>query len=162
MRIIVALIGGMLVLPEGKALGQSAADTSGVELVAARHAVTRHGSGPMRVGLEPRIAWSGSAPATLTSVTRSPRRQQALAQGLSASSTPRTQAVQCERRVCRMAGIDLLLTISEPVFSHDSATMSVTAESVRSGRMAYETIEVALTRDGATWKVSGVTQLGIS
>ena len=133
------------------ACAQQSTDIQNVELAAARYMIARHDGVSIRI--DPVFAKAGTAPGVRTTVRRPSHRNRLLTDSL--------DAVISDRRTVD----SVYLLLSEPLIDEQQATVSVTATyPVGANRsiMSYETLELTFRRQGRTWQVERVVQLGIS
>jgi hypothetical protein len=150
------------------AMGQeSAGEISTLERLAVRAAVERHVgslSQSHRVAIDPMIVYADEAPGDRNVSRRDVSRHAALTQELQARTLPRDSVIDCHARPCQLREIDVYATLAEPVITGSTAKVTVTTllqTNTRRG-MQYVTVNVLFEKQGATWKVSGFEQLGIS
>jgi hypothetical protein len=76
----------------------------------------------------------------------------------------REEAFVCENGRCRLVNAEVFISLSEPQIVENTARITITIETPghRPGRGYYETVDVTLVRHGRDWKVSNISQLGIS
>ena len=135
-----------------------------IELAAGRAMLTHNlATGP--VALDPRYAIPDRAPTFGDrSLPRAVHRTAALAKALAASIRT-AEAVQACTAPCPLVGVGAHLTMSTPVISGRTATITVTLlQSSADGRQRvyYETVQMMLSRSSRGWVVTKEVQLGIS
>lgn len=165
-RILLAAAAPLLLMSPEPVRAQSGGDTLVVEKAAFQYVVSRQATpasaSTLTYGISPEIAERGSAPPAPSAETRAAARHALLVQALKVASVRRADAFECAQRVCAARGPELLISLSNPLFDKDTATISVTAEGVARGRLFYETLDLVLVRVNGRWTVARSTQIGIS
>jgi hypothetical protein len=146
---------------------------SNLERLAVRAALDRT-VGSARVGLriviDPMIVRSNDAPGYRSVAVRDSSRNSYLTRAFQARSLPRDSVVTCNPRPCQIRDADVLVTLSEPTITGDSATVTVTTQTPAHRmhnvglltEVQYRTINVRFAKRGASWQVVGFDDLGMS
>jgi hypothetical protein len=168
MRIRFELALPVLLCTAGVLTGQGTEnDVEVIERVALSAALTRHAGvqyATQRIAIDPAVVEAGAAPATGEVRLRDQARHRILLRGVNGTSLSPDAAVQCRDGKCRLVGADILVSLSEPEIDGGQAKVTVTTviRVARRRGLQYVTVNVLLDRQGATWKVRGFEELGIS
>jgi hypothetical protein len=132
-----------------------------VEVLAARAMLAHAGVPKSRIAIEPSFAKDGAAPPASTTQARSTTRNDALAVQLRASVMPMSAARRCPK--CELSAADVVLHLSDPLFTGTEATITVTASfNGRRGHLNYRTVRYTLSKRGVTWEISKSDELGVT
>lgn len=134
---------------------------SSVEATAAQAMLKRISGTPVRVMVDSNYAVPRTAPASIAAGARPARQHEQLVGEIGA--TPRNLDTACT--ACSRAHPQVLLLLSNPAHSADTAEVTVTAF-IRPGAMGasmdYETVHFTLRRLNGKWAVMREIQLGVS
>lgn len=159
------LVCAMLTLQAARlANAQAPRDALGVEIAVARAMLAREGVPDSRAVLEPGFGENGHAPsyASAKTGTRARSRSVAIARAIKALRVASLRnARPC--RNCGPNGVSVVLTLSDPQFSADSAVVTATATFAgRRAMLDYESVLFVLEKSRGAWVVRRACQLGIS
>lgn len=143
---------------------------SEIERIAVTAAVERaglRGGGAHRVVIDPMTVHPDEAPGFRDKARRDSTRQESLRHAFGAASRRRMEVIGCEQPPC-LPDIDVLVTLSDPRITGDSATVTVTtlryrphARSNRT-RTQYITTGFVLRRESGRWTIVKIRDLGVS
>lgn len=115
-----------------------------------------------RVVIDPMIVSAGDAPGARTASRRDEQRNDALSAEVGARVLSGETVLDCTVRPCSLRDADVFVSLSAPMIMGNRGTVSVTTLQRARRGLHYRTISVHMERVGATWKVVGVTELGVS
>jgi hypothetical protein len=140
---------------------QSSDDTTAVATTAIKAMMDREDTPRKPIVVDPRIVRSEAAPGYSVGRYHSQAVRSALTPLGARLATP-ADTINCPK--CAAVESGVLLALSDPIVSGDSATVTITAYYVQGPRRRtqYETVHFTLARSGSRWAVVKQVQLGVS